>query len=387
MTGPASTEPAITPASSATQIRPEELPPVEPPSAGYIVQLFLIPALIVAAVIGVWALFGKLADSDTDWQQLVSELGSANEHRRWRAALGLAHVLKNEQLPADESGVPLSEQPAVANALTDLFKESLASNSTLEDDIKHQDFLARTLGSLRVDEVVVPVLIMAMEADQNIEVRKSSMMSLAMIAGHHFEEQAAAQNGTTLPQNRASGSNSVMSLRQPLSQPTLSDPAVSEKLRLAAQDEDPIIRHLAAYVLALVSGDEAIEALKLLLSDRDEKARANAVIGLARNGLTDGIPVLTKFLADGLAESKPAVSAADASNDAVKKSANDARRSEQTVILSNCIRAAGDLWGSLTDEQRQELTPLLQQLSEKHSSVEVRQEALTVINRLAKSGE
>ena len=97
--------------------------------------------------------------------------------------------------------------------------------------------------------------------------------------------------------------------------------------------------------------------------------------------------MLTKFLADGLAESKPAVSAADASNDAVKKSANDARRSEQTVILSNCIRAAGDLWGSLTDEQRQELTPLLQQLSENHSSVEVRQEALTVINRLAKSGQ
>ena len=56
---------------AAAGSRPEELPPVTPPSAGYIVQLFLIPALIVMAVVGVWALFGKLADSESDWQQLV----------------------------------------------------------------------------------------------------------------------------------------------------------------------------------------------------------------------------------------------------------------------------------------------------------------------------
>ena len=35
---------------------PEDLPPVEPPSAGFILQLFLIPGLIVAVVFGVWCL-------------------------------------------------------------------------------------------------------------------------------------------------------------------------------------------------------------------------------------------------------------------------------------------------------------------------------------------
>ena len=44
------------------------LPPVEPPSAGFIVQLFVVPALIVLAVVGVWALFGKIASSDEDWR-------------------------------------------------------------------------------------------------------------------------------------------------------------------------------------------------------------------------------------------------------------------------------------------------------------------------------
>ena len=68
----------------------EELPPVKPPSAGFIVQLFLIPALIVAAVVGVWALFGKMAAGEQDWRELVDEIKNTNEHRRWRGANGLA---------------------------------------------------------------------------------------------------------------------------------------------------------------------------------------------------------------------------------------------------------------------------------------------------------
>ena len=78
--------------NASPEFRPEELPPVTPPSAGFIVQLFLIPALIVMAVVAVWALFGKLADSDNDWKQLATELSSSNEHRRWRAALGLGAI-------------------------------------------------------------------------------------------------------------------------------------------------------------------------------------------------------------------------------------------------------------------------------------------------------
>ena len=42
------------------------LPPVEPPSAGFIVQLFLIPALIVAVILGVYLLFGQLAASEME---------------------------------------------------------------------------------------------------------------------------------------------------------------------------------------------------------------------------------------------------------------------------------------------------------------------------------
>ena len=41
------------------------LPPVEQPSARFIVQLFVVPALIVMAIVGVWLSFSWLVRSTT----------------------------------------------------------------------------------------------------------------------------------------------------------------------------------------------------------------------------------------------------------------------------------------------------------------------------------
>ena len=90
-------ESAALPEASQPPAAPEDLPPVQPPSAGFIMQLFLIPAIIVAAVIGIWVLFGRMAGAEQDWRQLVQDLGSENEHRRWRAASGLAHMLNADR--------------------------------------------------------------------------------------------------------------------------------------------------------------------------------------------------------------------------------------------------------------------------------------------------
>src|SRR5258708_16001213 len=72
---------------------PEDLPPVEPPSAGFIIQLFVVPGLIVLAIVGVWLLFGKLATGEQDWKGLVVELQHPNAHRRGRAASRLAQMV------------------------------------------------------------------------------------------------------------------------------------------------------------------------------------------------------------------------------------------------------------------------------------------------------
>src|ERR1700683_1721861 len=98
------------------------VPPVRPPSAAFIVQLFVVPALIVLAVVGVWALFGKIASSDEDWRELVEDIRNTNEHRRWRGANGLATLLLRDQQLGDD-GQHLATNPDIARALVDLFDE------------------------------------------------------------------------------------------------------------------------------------------------------------------------------------------------------------------------------------------------------------------------
>src|SRR5512135_115039 len=73
---------------------PPDLPPVEAPSAGFVVQLFVIPAVVVAVVIVVWLLFGKLAGGERDAMEYVRQLrlSSAN----WRSAFELASLIQND---------------------------------------------------------------------------------------------------------------------------------------------------------------------------------------------------------------------------------------------------------------------------------------------------
>src|ERR1700758_561593 len=71
-----------------------DLPPVEAPSAGFIVQLFVIPAVVVAVVIVVWLLFGKLAGGERDAREYVRLLRGPGA--TWRNAFELASLIRND---------------------------------------------------------------------------------------------------------------------------------------------------------------------------------------------------------------------------------------------------------------------------------------------------
>lgn len=365
--------------SEIPAVRPEELPPVEPPSAGYIVQLFLIPALIVAAVIGVWALFGMLADTDADWRQMVKELGSSNEDRRWRAAFVLAQILRNEEIaPERREGPLLADQPEVATALSELLRESLASANSDDDTIMHQEFLARTLGSLRADDVILPVLADAMQPQHNIEVRKSSLMALANIAGRNFTARAA--HAELLEPDRQYGvGEEVVTLRQPLSTPTIDNAEVWEQLKNGTQDEEASIRHLSAFVIGVVSGPDAVRELKAVLLDRDDKTRANAAVGLARNGQIDGLDVLTELLEAGF--KKPGGAEFDKLSVEDKKRTIEAWQFEQPTILSNSLRALDSIWVALSAEDHAKLRPVLEKVASEYRAANVQMQAKKVLNR------
>jgi hypothetical protein len=362
-------------ASSYSGNRPEELPPVTPPSAGFIVQLFLIPALIVMAVVAVWALFGKLADSESDWQQLVAELGSSNDHRRWRAALGLAQLLRNEEISPPTDREPLAKHPLVIESLTDLLSKSLSSSTPSEEDITHQEFLARTLGALDADEVTMPVLAEAMKDSRSIDVRKSALMSVATIAGRHFDKATGydARKADVIE-------NGDTSVRTPLVTPTITDSEVLEQLKRSAQSPEPVIRHLAGFAIASVGGPDAMEQLKVMLLDGDRFARANAAVGLARNGSTECVPMLIELLTESLVPFDPA-SVKDKTEVEQRLAANS-HQVEQPQIARNCLRAISDLWPQISEDQKTLILPLVQQIADEFFAPDVRIQASELLKSI-----
>src|SRR5262249_60659519 len=130
---------------------PGDLPPVQPPSAGLIIQLFVGPGLIVLAIVGVWLLFGKLATGEQDWKGLLVELQHPNLHRRWRAASGLAQMVKaDREMPG--GGQHLSSNREIAQALAGVLSAEVKRGAQSDDDVKYQTFLSATLGWCDVRE-------------------------------------------------------------------------------------------------------------------------------------------------------------------------------------------------------------------------------------------
>ena len=361
--------------SRNSEVRPEEFPPVTPPSAGFIVQLFLIPALIVMAVVAVWALFGKLADSDNDWKQLATELGSSNEHRRWRAAEGLAQLLRNEELSPPKDGIRLATNPIVVDSLTTLLSESLASTTSSDADVTHQEFLARTLAALDADDKTLPVLAEAMKDSQNIEVRKSSLMAVASIAGRHFDRLTGYSDAIA----RRDPVPLLSERRLPLKSPTISNVAVLEQLRRSAQDPLPVVRHLAGFALANVSGPESLAQLKVMLSDGNRLAQANAAIGLGRNGSLDCVPALIQLLKDSM---KPFEYQPEANSTPEDAQQAEARyQIEESQIARNCLKAVEELWPQIGTDERTELRSVIGRMKIEFFSPNVRQQAGELLRR------
>ena len=70
----------------------QALPDVQPPQAGFLVQLFLIPMVIVAAIICVWLLFNVISQSESP-TELVRGLRKMDSSS-WQKAYTLSNLLR-----------------------------------------------------------------------------------------------------------------------------------------------------------------------------------------------------------------------------------------------------------------------------------------------------
>jgi hypothetical protein len=329
------------------EVAAQPLPPVEPPSAGFIVQLFLVPALIVGVIVGVWFLFGRLASGELDWRQQVVDVRSQNEHVRWRGALGLAQMLDADALQG-AAGQGLSRNPEIAAALTELFDDTLTRSPRDEETRRQLEFVTKALGRLDTAESVLPVLFTAIEQDADAELHKYALTAVAMIAGRAYERQAP-----------------------------LDDSGLVRRIIAVSEDADMLSRHQAAFTLGLTPTPEARARLQVLLQDGDLMTRANAAIGLARQDSAEGVPVFEEVFAD---------LAARPLNPAAAKTDTDAQEYfERYVLYSNCLKAVDRLQTRLTPDVRRRLASVLESVADSTGDSRIKVDTRQTLYKLSGS--
>lgn len=321
--------------NSELPTNPDLLPPVEPPSAKFIVQLFVVPGLIVAAIVGVWLLFGKLASAEQDWQALVADMKSSNEHRRGRGAMGLAQALAVDQNRKTE-GPRLTTNPQVAQELSAFLADTLKSSTQEPVVIDQQAFLTRTLGLLDVPDAVLPVLREAMKESHDREVRKNAVAAVATIA------YRANARGTPL-----------------------SDGGTLEELANVSRDSDPLLRSLAAMSLGFFPLELADQSLTVLLADADANTRANAAVAFTRHKSLKAVPVLKDVL-----KAAAALKQAEPSGDAAP------------VAATNAMTAIAELAPLLDETTRTEVANDVETISKSYPEPRVRLDAAQTLTKI-----
>src|SRR6187401_2490582 len=128
-----------------------ELPPVEPPTVGFILQLFVIPMVIVTIIVVIWLLFNWLAHMGSNPTELVRDLRKPND-ARWQKALTLADLLRNPQ------NAHLKKDRALAKELADVLSDEIRAARMEETPIQLRVFLCRALGEFETPDVLESLL-------------------------------------------------------------------------------------------------------------------------------------------------------------------------------------------------------------------------------------
>src|SRR5262245_57253683 len=125
----------------------ELLPPVEQPSARFIIQLFVVPALIVILIVAVWLAFNWLVRStELGPEQLIQGIEQGPNVARWQRARELADMLQDKRYPE------FRQSHKAAADLARMLDREIDQAGMKEDDIEFRKYLARALGEFDVEE-------------------------------------------------------------------------------------------------------------------------------------------------------------------------------------------------------------------------------------------
>lgn len=323
---------AAPPAPGSSLSNDELLPPIEPPSAKFILQLFVVPAVIVAAVVLFWFVIESLARTgEQDVDEIVGALRSSSQ-ARFQKANDLANMLRMPQrYPQLKTNRDLAQKLAV------LLDEQEAAADDAESAIRMRMFLASALGEFHVDEGLAALINAALN-DPERDVRRKAVNSIAVLAGEMSKLSPPAP---------------------------LEGDALVEALAALAGDEDELIRSETAFALGVTAATPGADprltaALETLIDDPYTDARFNAALGLARLGHRRAAAAVAEMLAadslaSSLASEKPLSNAGDDSSLASQ------RAFKRNTIVNSALSAIEMLVAkkSLSAEDRQTLETAL----------------------------
>ena len=247
------------------------LPPVQPPSVSFLMQLFVVPMAIVVVIVLVCLMFNWLAHLGTTPQDLVDDLSKLNPGS-WQKALTVANML------TDTHHAELRRDAALAQRLADVLNNELDAGNREPQRIKLRVYLCRALGVFEVDEGL-PELIKAVDVQRDpveVEVQLAALEAIAQRV-----------DVTSSRRNELSMNESLMALLDQVDSQFSDRPDQAER--------DAKLRERATFVYGVLGGDVALEQLATLLSDPHPTVRYNAAAGLSRYGDARAIPRLLEM--------------------------------------------------------------------------------------------
>ncbi len=331
------------PASPPSVLPDEALPPVQPPSAGFLVQLFVIPGVIVLLMAMVWVLVNWLPQMGNDAETNVRALEGSGANR-WQAAVNLANLLRG-----DTSGESKRDRE-LAGRLADKLKQELAEGRTSEDAVLLRVYLATALGEFYVD-AGLPALVQAIETEEQTEVKPSL--------------RTAATRAVAVLSNN---------LRRETGRP-ITDPDAVAAVIEASQTDDSLLRTTAAFALGEMGGSAAQQRIRTLLDDvAHPYARYNAATALAREGEPAVVDTVVEMLTT---QQPPETSDVDSS---------DEQTAQRTRLVIHGLQAASDLAAANPQVDLRPIVSAVEELTEDETR-EVRERAKVVLQRLRRSNE
>jgi HEAT repeat protein len=208
-----------------------------------VVQYFLLPLAIVAALVGIFLLFVWATGSPPTARDHLRTLQTGRFNQRWQAAFDLANQIRK--------GDAAAKDPALVPDLVKVFRS--AAEQT-EEDPRVRRYLVLALGNAGSPEAVPALLVAA--GDPDAETRLYALWGLARLG---------ASDGLA-------------------------------RFREAIRSPDSSFRSVGAYGLGAVEGPEGTEELREALTDPAEQVRWNAALGLGRKGDSGGLDILEKLL-------------------------------------------------------------------------------------------